>query len=385
MPEEPKNGADPEATPSRSRPDGSKRQPTAAVIGSSMIDIIALVAPENIERVTMQNGGVSYLLLEQGRKVPAEGIETHVGGGGCNVSVSLARRGWQVRLLSKTGDDLNASAVRAHLSRNGVDTRSMLNDARLATGVSVMVSAHDRNAALFVHRGANEHLAIADITDSPFRSVDLVYIAPLSSGSADCFSALVEHGCWAGAMVAANPGIRQLTSRTEAFFGALGNLDLLSLNTVEAAALVPGLLARGATRVKPPLIADPPLRLRLGLSFGGHDMSLFDFFDALHGHGPDWVLLTDGAEGAYLSGPQGVMFCPAVPSDVAGTAGAGDAFCSTLASELAVGLGAERALLRASLNAASVVSKVNTTDGLLDAAEIEERAEDLPMSVRILR
>ena len=55
--------------------------------GSAMIDIITLVASENIEQATFTNGAQSFLMLEAGRKLPAQSITTHVGGGGCNTAV----------------------------------------------------------------------------------------------------------------------------------------------------------------------------------------------------------------------------------------------------------------------------------------------------------
>lgn len=338
----------------------------AVAVGSAMIDVIAIVAPENIERMAMRNEGATYLLLEQGRKVPAESVTTHIGGGGCNVATSLARRGWRAAALAKTGRDLNAAAVREHLDRNGVETRLVASSEADSTGVSIMVASHDRNAAIFVQRGANETLSPDDVPSDAFEGVDLAYIAPLSSGSADCFAMLAARAKAAGALVAANPGVRQLTSRAEAFFGALDAIDLLSLNAAEAAALAPGLVARGAGGSRPSLDDRTPALWRRGLSFGGFDLSLPDYFEAIHRLGPRRALITDGGAGAYLSEADGeTLFCPPAPVKVAGSAGAGDAFCSTLASELARGEDAERALRAAAVNAASVVGAVNTTDGLL--------------------
>ena len=103
----------------KSRP--KKSHPKKSLhVGSAMIDIICLVAAENIERLTFTNEGKSFLMVEAGRKVPADSITTHVGGGACNTAVGLARRGWQASVLAKTGDDLNASAVREHLEANGI-------------------------------------------------------------------------------------------------------------------------------------------------------------------------------------------------------------------------------------------------------------------------
>lgn len=336
-------------------------------IGSATIDIICIVAAENIERMTMTNEGKSFLMVESGRKVPAQSITDHVGGGACNTAVSLARRGWQTAVLARVGDDLNADAVREHLARHGVGAERLITDPTAATGTSVMVASHDRNASIFVQRGANENLTMADLPDSAFAGHDLVYVAPLSSGSADCFPAIVAAARRSGALVVSNPGIRQLTSRTAAFVRALKDIDLLSVNRVEAEALVPAFAAtsEGPDPVPAP---DAPALLRRGLTFGGFEMGLLRFLHAVQAAGPRWVCLTDGTDGAWLAAPEGVFWRPAAPTEVAGTAGAGDSYTSTLAAALAEGKPPADAMLEAAVNAASVVSVVDTTSGLMDRA-----------------
>jgi sugar/nucleoside kinase (ribokinase family) len=345
--------------------------------GSATIDIICIIAAENIERMTFTNEGKSFLMVEAGRKVPAESITSHIGGGACNTAVSLARRGWQVEVVAKTGEDRNAEAVRDHLARHGIAHGRLIATRGLATGTSVLVASHDRNASIFVHRGANETLSPSDVPEDAFRGRDLVYVGPLSSRSADCFPHLVAKGRGAGALVAANPGIRQLTSRTAPFLKALGDVSLLSVNRAEAEALVPAFAAQAAEGPDPLPPEDAPPLLRRGLSFGGFDMGLLRYLGIARGLGPRWVLLTDGTGGAWLAAPEGVFWRPALPATVAGTAGAGDAYTSTTAAALAEGLDPAEAMLQAALNAAAVVSVIDTTSGLLTRADMAERRRAL--------
>lgn len=346
-------------------------------IGSATIDIICIIAAENIERMTFTNEGKSFLMVEAGRKVPAESVTSHVGGGACNTAVALARRGWRATVLARTGEDRNAEEVRGHLARHGIATDRLIAAPGLATGTSVMVASHDRNASIFVHRGANETLAPADLPEGVFEGMDLVYAGPLSSQSADCFPHLVASGRAAGALVAANPGIRQLTSRTAPFLEALGDVSLLSVNRVEAEALVPAFAARAEEGPDPVPPEDAPPLLKRGLSFGGFDMGLLRFMKVARGLGPRWILLTDGTDGAWLAAPEGVFWRPSLPAAVAGTAGAGDAYTSTTAAALAEGRDPAEAMLEAALNAAAVVGAIDTTSGLLAPDGMAERRREI--------
>jgi sugar/nucleoside kinase (ribokinase family) len=347
----------------------------AVTIGSAMIDVITIVDPERIERMTLVNEHKSYLWLETGRKIPARSITTHVGGGACNTAVSMARRGWDVAALTKIGHDLNAQAVREHLGKEGVSLERLQETDAAATGVSSLIASHDRNATIFVHRGANELLAPED-AEQGFEGVDVVHICPLSNRSADAFPIFAERAKADGAFISANPGIRQLTARGRIVLEALKHVDLLSVNRVEAEALVP-IFAHDAPPPGP-IPPDAPDLLRTGLHFGGFDMCLTDFAKAIHAAGPRWLLITDGGQGAYLAGPDGLMWRAPAPADVLGTAGAGDAFTSTLVAALAEGAAPDEALAQASVNAASVIGAVDTTTGLLDRKTLTERAAQLP-------
>lgn len=353
----------------------------AVTVGSAVVDIIAVVANQDIERLTLQNTAASFLLLEPGRKIEADSISIHTGGGAINTAVALARLGHATFPLVKIGRDLNASKVLETLSTEGLDASLVCRSETLATGVAVMISAHDRDASIFTFRGANTALTPADIPADAFTGAGLVYVSGLSNASADCFPGIIRAAKSAGAFVATNPGIRQLSSRREAFLGVIGALDLLTLNKVEAAALLPGLIAQADQNDRPvhppapsfaPTVDLPPL-LRSGIASDRADVTLSAFMTLLHALGPKYVAVTDGGKGAYVSGNGKLVYCPALPAEVAGTAGAGDAFASTLASGLAAGVDTADAMIAATINAASVVGYVDTQTGLLRADEIASR------------
>ena len=336
----------------------------ALTLGSAMIDTIAIIESERIERMSMRNADTSFLLLQEGSKTEASEISTHCGGGAVNAAVSLARLGFDVAALVKLGRDDRAETILTRLMEEGVSTRWAMRDARAPTGASVIVSSHQRNAAVFTFRGANTLLECKDLKDEAF-SVDFVYVTSLSNQSAECFPEIIARAKAAGAMVCINPGPRQLASRRAQFENCLKDVDLLSINRSEAEVFLPALIARFGEGGPQLPGADLPRLAARGLKGAGFEMSLARFAEAVLSLGPKYVLVTDGMAGAYLAHTGRLHHVSTIDVSVAGTAGAGDAFTSTAAAMIAQGEDVFDALRSATLNAASVVGFIDTQSGLL--------------------
>ena len=345
----------------------------AITIGSAMSDIIVLVDDVDVERMTMHNAISSFLLLEQGRKIEALSITGHIGGGAVNAAVCLSRLGCETSALIKIGRDVNAERILKRMAGEGVTTDCVTQTSDLPTGTDVMVSSHDRNATIFTQRGANTLLQPGDLAAIKSCDYDLVYVTNLSDRSADCFPEIVKIGHEAGAFVAANPGIRQLRSKTSALLESLRNVDLLAINREEAEALMPVIVSRFAQDDDEAfsISEDWPRLLKTGLQHGGFSIGLRHFMESVRKLGAENVLITDGADGSYLATARGLRYCPTRRVDVMGTAGAGDCFNSTASMFLASGRPEDEALLAATLNAGSVVSQIDAQSGLLSIAKIE--------------
>ena len=127
----------------------------ALTVGGAMIDTIAIIESDRIERMMMQNADTSFLLLEEGRKTEALEISTHCGGGAVNAAVSMARLGSTSPHSSSSARTSARKRCSARLMSEGVSTRYVRARRTAPTGASVLVSSHDRNAAVFTFRGAN--------------------------------------------------------------------------------------------------------------------------------------------------------------------------------------------------------------------------------------
>jgi sugar/nucleoside kinase (ribokinase family) len=334
-----------------------------------MVDIIAVLDTDSIEQISFSNAHEQFLLVEPGRKVEARSISTHIGGGGLNTAVCLARLGCDVAPLVKTGNDSSRAHVLQHCREQGLDSRLVLTDETDSTGSAVMIASHDKNAAIFTHRGSNTRLIDNDLDQASPLEADLIHAAPLSGDSAKLLPLIAERAKQSGAFFSSNPGIRQITTKASSVLTAARYMSLMAINAVEAAALVPCLSAiKGDIDWGTPNKDEPVLKLQ------GTTIGLRRFCEIVHDDGPDNILVTYGGEGAWMFDGNDLHFQAVIPAEVAGTAGAGDSFVSTLAWALQSGRPAGEAMALAAQNASSVVSFVNTTDGLLASDELLARA-----------
>ncbi len=360
-------------------------------IGSAMVDIITIISDRDVERVTLSNATTSFLLVEPGRKIEAESITIHVGGGAVNVAVSMRRQGAVAEVLAKLGEDINADRIRAHFKREGLSADRLLVIDDVPTGSSVMIAAHDRDAAIYTQRGSNTELKPADVEAVDFARYGLVYVSPLSKASAECFPVAIARARAAGCFTVATPGIRQITTRAPEVITALADLDLAVMNMREVEALVPALMTHCGecpVPVEPGQDKAGPVRLARGLRLADERIPLQWVFTALLSTGLKRAALTDGGEGAYLCDGEAIYHCPVHKVEVMGTAGAGDAYCSTLSFGLFSGLDPAEAMKRAAVNSASVVSHADTQTGLMTGetlAAAAQAAQDLVVSRHRLR
>ncbi len=343
-------------------------------IGGAMVDTIVTIASDKIEQIKMRNAESSFLLLEEGQKTEAEHIASSGGGGALNAAVAMARLGHTTAIIAKIGRDDKAQSIRSLLGAESVDVSWLAADDNEPTGASVIISSHERNAAVFTYRGANTRLQASDLPPEAFAGRRLVYLANFSNESANCYPLAVERAKAAGALLAVNPGIRQLTARFDDFWQSLPQVDVLCLNRVEAQALMPHLLQSFGDGGAPLLDTSddvvPPLAKR-GLRNGGYEMTLVKFLTSLLTLGVGVVVLTDGANGAFIARGSRLHYRAAQHVVAAATTGAGDAFSATFASYFADTNDAALSLTAASINAASVVQFIDTQTGLLSRPALE--------------
>jgi sugar/nucleoside kinase (ribokinase family) len=165
----------------------------------------------------------------------------------------------------------------------------------------------------------------------------------------------------------------------------LAAIDILLLNQVEADLLVPRLIARwgkGGAALTLSLGEKVLALAARGLVGGAFEMNVVSYLRALTQAGPKYVIVTDGARGAFIGSHDEILFSPAPETKIVGTAGAGDAFGAALTAYLALGRRIDEAVSAATINSASVVEHVDTQTGLLPRNELDHKAAARQRAIR---
>jgi ribokinase len=242
----------------------------------------------------------------------------HGGGKGANQAVAAARLGADVAFVGAVGDDDLGAAAVEQLAAEGIDVSAVARLPGVATGVALIIVAHDGENSIAVASGANAELDGDAVEAALGRLLD-------RDGGVVLLGHEVSDGAvLAGARAARAAGWRAVLNPAPARPlppELVGLAPLLTPNAREAAALAGEADPRAAAAM---------LAARTGAP----------------------VLVTLGAEGALLLDGDRRERIPAPTMEVIDATGAGDALNGALAAELAAG----RALPEAARTAVAAAS-----------------------------
>lgn len=273
-------------------------------------------------------------LPHEGESVLAQRTAVGLGGKGANQAVVMARCGVPVTLIAAVGQDARGEDVRRGLDAEPLEARMIVRPGA-ATDVSMILADG---------AGGNVVVTTADCA----RSVTATDIAPHLGDAAPGDLLVLQ-----GNLTPATTGILMDMA------GARGLAVVLNPSPVDLA--FGPLLGRAATV----FLNRPEARTLTGET----DTAALQ---ALHARGVRTVVLTDGAAGALLSGPDGVTHVPASDASVVDVTGAGDTFQgAALASALRHGRDLHPDDLRVGARAAAfTISRPGTFAAFPDPATL---------------
>ena len=280
-------------------------------------------------------------LPSPGETVLGRNFRRAPGGKGANQAVTIARMGGECAMVGAVGDDSFCQEMLANLRAAGVDTNAVARRAGAASGVAMIaVDANGQNQ-IIVASGANGTLSPDDIARHAalFRRSKAVVVqleTPLPA-----VEAALRVGREAGALTVLNPA-----PCLELSDDLLRLCDWIVPNEIEAAQLG-GVTVRGTADAA---TASKKLRERSG---GAK------------------VLVTLGADGAWLDTDAFAGDVPGFKVQAVDTVGAGDTFIGAFVTRLIEGAEAREAARFGCAAAALAVTRRGAQEGIPFRAEVE--------------
>lgn len=298
-------------------------------IGAGVQDVFLSHSDEF--KPVVDNPHESFMRLDLGAKADVNNITFSTGGGATNGAVTFARQGLQAEFMGTLGHDPAAHAVLNDLDNEGVSTEHVSYSEKYNTGYSVLLLAPSGERTILTYRGASTHYDAAkfDISKS---DADWLYVSSMA-GSMEALDKIFTQARRLGKKIMFNPGKGEL-SQPRKLKALLEDVEVLSVNREEMQTIVEGEdleeLARHAMHYVPVAIVSD---------------------------GPNGVVATDGKTVVRAGMYEEVR--------VIDRTGAGDAFGSGFLSQWACGKSLSEAIVFASANSTSVVTKIGAKKGIL--------------------
>ncbi|MBS0375546.1 MAG: carbohydrate kinase [Proteobacteria bacterium] len=257
-----------------------------------------------------------------------------LGGAPLNVAAHLARLGVPVRLVSRLGRDARGTAAHARIVALGLDPALVQLDATRPTGTAeAWLDATGAASYRFPAPAAWDAIEAGEAELEAAHGATVVFgtLAQRDAASAAAIARLLAVARWR--VLDAN--LRAPHDDQRVALRSLARADFVKLNEHEVVAFA------GWLGIAPSAAA---LQVCLRTQFGIRSLCV-----------------TEGERGARLWHGETYVAVPAVPTQVADTVGAGDAFLAMLLAALGAGRPAEDAMARATRLAAFVASQSGAT------------------------
>jgi len=272
-----------------------------------------------------------FMKLELGAKADVNNITFSTGGGATNAAVTFARGGHHAMFMGTIGHDPAGQAVLDDLDRELVDTTHVSYSQKYQTGYSVLLLAPNGERTILTYRGASTHYE-AKHFDLSEVDADWLYVSSFA-GQMDILDTIFRQAREKGIKIFFNPGKGEL-KHVAKLKGLLEDVDVLSVNKEEMQQIVHG-----------------------------------ETSDELVRHGlqyVDTVIVSDGPNGVVASDGKTIIKAGMYQDvKVIDRTGAGDAFGSGFLSKWSVAPNLKEAIIFASANSTSVVTKIGAKKGIL--------------------
>ena len=330
-------------------------------IGSVLRDMTMLTTQGQVFKTPGNVTAQRLIGFEYGAKIDVPLAYVGAGGGAGNAAVCFCRLGLRTAVISRVGNDAVGTTLKAELARQGVDHSRVQTDPNRHTALSSIIASAkgEYDHVAFVYRGASVGLRLGNGSLAGLRPRWFYLTAMTGEAWPHNLKIIFTAAARTGTRVAWNPGAEQISAGRRALERWLKQTAVLQLNKDEAIELALSGITLGKRN---PRFLNRPLYL----------------LNILSDWGPRYVVITDGARGAYAFHAGKVYRQKAQRRKQADTTGVGDAFGAAFVAGLQASRGDVPLALRwGTVNASSVLTKVGAQSGILTRAELAAQLKRL--------
>lgn len=321
-------------------------------IGDIVSDAFIRISSESGAGTSGSFGDKDYkICLPFAEKIPYESVEVVPAvGNSPNAAVSAARLGLKAALVSNLGEDQNGIECLKRLHEEGVDTGFVISHYGKNSNYHYVLWYGDDRTILVKHEEYDYNLP--DVGETKW-----LYLSSLGSSTLEYHKEisqyLSEHP---GVSLAFQPGTFQMKLGRETLKDIYTRAKILFCNVEETERIL-----------------------------GIETLGIQELLKRMKEIGPEIVVITDGANGAYAYDGTEMLFQTPYPDPKPPLerTGAGDAFASTVVSALALDKDLKTALSWGAVNSMSVVQEVGAQKGLLSQSEIEKLLQAAPEEFKV--
>lgn len=277
------------------------------------------------------------LCLNYADKIPIVRLDQKIAGNALNVAVGAARLGLRTGIYSIIGNDETGKKIIQGAKKEKVNLKYLQIDRGKASNYSVVLNFKGERTILVYHHKRKYKLPKLD-------PAHWLYYTSVAPGYEKLESEIVRY-CKTRcptARLGFNPGTHQLKQGLAKMRDVLKVTTVLFLNKEEAWSLV------------------------------GRITEIKDLLIKLKHLGPQFIVVTDGARGAYAYNGENAWFMPPFPAKPVEKTGAGDAFATGVIAALHYGEPIEEAIHWGTANSTSVILKIGPQTGLLKLSAMKK-------------
>ena len=306
-------------------------------IGDSTVDTFIRIHDATVECDI--NHKECKICVKYGDKIPVDSIAHGVAGNAANVVVGCSRLGLRTAIYTNLGDDDHGKNIKQVLKGENVANDYIKVHSGKDSNLSVVLTFQGERTIFVYHQDWNYHLP-------DLAACSWVYLTSMAQTFAS--SNIMDEVCHyidkSRAKLAFGPGTYQLAADIKRYPKLLEKCEVLIVNLEEAKKIL-----------------------------GTDESELIDQRDLLarmHLLGPKTVVITDGANGSYVSDGNRNLKIGIFPTKLVEKTGAGDAYAGGFLAALISRMPLEEAMVWGAINAAHVITKTGTQNGLLKKDEL---------------